>query len=189
MPPQMQDFAVTAMRPVVFLDIDDVLCVSRTLNTRQVLEALSHQPTAAEEQIWQQIFHSMAMENLRQLDHEFDPWYVISSSWTLHLTKQQLCAAFTATGLNFVPENLHPHWCTPRHEGSNRLNEIDAWLDAHHWRGWRLRAPLPFVIIDDVLSGQSLFGTDLQKQAVFCDVDTGFLYPQLQTARRILNAA
>lgn len=185
---QTQDLAVTAMRPVVFLDIDDVLCVSRTLNTRQVLDALSSEPTLAEEQIWQQIFHVMAVENLRQVDHEFNPWYVISSSWTLHLTKEQLCATFNLTGLKFVAGNLHVHWCTSRHQGSNRHIEIETWLDTHHRRGSPLRAASPFVIIDDVLSGQSLVGTDLQQQTVLCDATTGFLYPQLQAARQILNA-
>jgi hypothetical protein len=173
-------------RPLVFLDIDDVLCVHRTLNTTQVLAALAGDDTVDATEIWQQIFHRHAVENLRQLNDEFKPWYVLSSSWTLHLTREQLCTTFAATGLGFVAENLHVDWCTPRDEDSYRLVEIEAWIDKHAWRGSRLIAPAPFVIIDDVLSGQSLVGSHLEDHSVFCDASTGFLYPQLQAARKVL---
>ena len=176
-------------RPLVFLDIDDVLCVHRTLNTRDVLAVLAGDDTVAASTVWQHIFHRHAVENLRQLNDEFQPWYVISSSWTLHLTREQLCATFVATGLGFVSENLHEHWCTPRDDDSYRLVEIDAWLDTHAWRGPRLLAQAPFVIIDDELSGQSLVGSHLEGQTVFCDALGGFLYPQFQAARKILGAA
>jgi hypothetical protein len=175
-------------RPCVFLDIDDVLCVHRTLNTKDVLAVLAGDETVAASTVWQHIFHRHAVENLRQLDDEFRPLYVISSSWTLHLSKEQLCTTFAATGLGFVAESLHVHWCTPRDEDSYRLVEIDAWLDTHAWRGSRLLAPAPFVIIDDVLSGQSLVGSHLEEHTVFCEASGGFLYPKLKQAREILSA-
>jgi hypothetical protein len=176
-------------RAVVFLDIDDVLCVHRTLNTTQVLAALAGDTAVDAAEIWQQIFHRHAVENLRQLDSEFRPWYVISSSWTLHLTREQLCATFNATGLGFVGENLHEHWCTPRDDESYRLLEIDAWLDAHAWHSSRLYATARYVIIDDVLSGQSLVGSHLEDHSVFFEASAGFLFPQLKRAREILSAA
>ena len=174
-------------RPIVFLDIDDVLCIHRNFNTRQVIAVLAGDPAVDADEVWQQIFHRHAVENLRQLDDEFRPWYVISSSWTLHLTREQLCATFAATGLGFVSENLHEHWCTPRDDDSYRLVEIDAWLDAHTWHGSRLLAQAPFVIVDDELSGQSLVGSHLEKRTVFCKASSGFLYPQHQAARAILG--
>ncbi|MEV4780122.1 HAD domain-containing protein [Burkholderia sp. LMU1-1-1.1] len=177
------------LRALVFLDIDDVLCVHRTLNTKDVLAVLDNDGTVDASTVWQQIFHRHAVENLRQLDDEFRPWYVVSSSWTLHLTREQLCAAFEATGLGFVADNLQEHWCTPRDDDSYRLVEIDAWLDLHAWRGTRLLAAAPYVIIDDVLSGQSLVGSHLEEHAVFCDASGGFLYPQLEAARKILGAS
>ena len=176
-------------RPLVFLDIDDVLCVHRTLNTKDILAVLASDETVDASSVWQQIFHRHAVENLRQLNHEFRPLYVISSSWTLHLTQEQLCAAFGETGLAFVADNLHEHWCTPRDDNSYRLVEIDAWLDLHAWRATKLLATAPYVIIDDVLSGQSLVGSHLEEHAVFCDASEGFLYPQLQAARKILGAS
>jgi hypothetical protein len=175
-------------RPIVFLDIDDVLCVHRTLNTTQVLAALAGDETVDAGQVWQEIFHQHAVENLRQLNEEFLPWYIVSSSWTLHLTRAQLCAVFAETGLDFVAKNLHEHWCTSRDDDSYRLVEIEAWLDLHRRRGTRLLAPAPYLIIDDMLSGQSLVGSHLEERTVFCEPSCGFLYPQLKAARGILGA-
>lgn len=175
-------------RPIVFLDIDDVLCIHRTPNTAQVLAALGGDEYVNAEEVWQLIFHQHAVENLRQLDIEFHPWFVISSSWTLHLTREQLCAAFAETGLDFVADNLHADWCTPRDEDSYRLVEIDAWLDTHAWHTSRLLATARYVIIDDVLSGQSLVGSHIEVNTVFCEPSAGFLFPQLKAARKILAA-
>jgi hypothetical protein len=149
-------------RPVVFLDIDDVLCVHRMLNTRQALAALAGDETVNADDVWQQIFHAPARQNLRQLHQEFTPLYVISSSWTLHLTKEPLRETFGRTGMEFVAEKLHEFWCTLRDsDGSSyRLVEIDAWLDTHS-----LLTPVPFVVIDDLVSGQSLVGSNLEEKA------------------------
>lgn len=169
-------------RPLVFLDIDDVLCVHRMLNTRQVLAALAGDVTVNADEVWRDIFHIAAVENLRQLHAEYGPQYVVSSSWTLHLTREQLCATFQLTELGFVAGNLHQFWCCPRDEESCRLWEIEAWLDTHF-----PKEAMPFVIIDDVISGGSLVGSDLESQTVFCDASAGFMYPQLQAARKVLS--
>lgn len=169
-------------RPVVFLDIDDVLCVHRTLNTRQVLAVLAGDETVDADTVWQQIFHASARANLRQLNEEFEPLYVISSSWTLHLTKEQLCDTFRQTGLEFVADNLHEKWCTPRDKDSYRLTEIEAWLDAY-----ALWTPTPYLIVDDELSGQSLVGSHLESSTVFCDESVGFTHPRLRAAQNILR--
>lgn len=169
-------------RAVVFLDIDDVLCVHRLYNTRQVLAVLGGDKTVDAVQVWQQIFHASARDNLRQLHDEFEPAYVISSSWTLHLTKEQLCETFRHTGLEFVADNLHEHWCTPRDDNSYRLTEIEAWLDIH-----TLRERLPYVILDDVMSGQSIVGSHLEDRAVLCGAWAGFMYPSLVQAQKILR--
>ncbi|MBA5686341.1 HAD domain-containing protein [Rugamonas apoptosis] len=170
-------------QPVVFLDIDDVLCVHRTLNTREVLAALAGDETADANQVWQQIFHVAAVENLRQLHTEFEPAYVISSSWTLELTKAQLCGTFKKTGLGFVADGLHEHWCTPRDDESYRLVEIDAWLDTH-----TLLKPVPFVVLDDVVSGLSLSYSHLEANTVLCEAGAGFLLVQLRQAQAILRS-
>jgi hypothetical protein len=169
-------------RRLAFLDIDDVLCVHRMLNTRQVLAALAGDVTVNADEVWRDVFHPAAVENLRQLHMEHGLQYVISSSWTLHLSREQLCATFQVTGLDFVAQNLHQFWCCPRDEESCRLSEIEAWLDTHLQQG-----SIPFVIIDDVISGRSLVGSDLARHTVLCDARAGFMYPQLQAARKVLS--
>lgn len=169
------------MKPIIFLDIDDVLCVHRTLNTREVLAALAGDETVDAAAVWQQIFHGAAVEYLRQLHFEFDAQYVISSSWTLHVTKEQLCETFMRTGLEFVAQNLHRYWCTPRDDDSYRLVEIDAWLDTH-----ALTAPVSYLIIDDQVSGQSLVGSHLESRSVLCNAWGGFMFKELAAARHIL---
>ncbi|MYM23234.1 hypothetical protein GTP46_11310 [Duganella sp. FT135W] len=175
------------VKPVVFLDIDDVLCVHRTLNTRQVLAALAGDETVNADEVWQQIFHPAARENLRVLDEEFSPTYVISSSWTLHLDKQQLRETFWRTGIGFVADNLHQVPFTPRDEDSYRLVEIDAWLDTYLAPALSQASSTTYLIIDDVISGQSLLGSHLEDRTVFCDAWTGFTYPKLVTAQKILR--
>lgn len=168
-------------RPLAFLDIDDVLCVHRMLNTRQVLAALAGDVTVNADEVWRSVFHPAAVENLRQLHMEHGLQYVISSSW-LHLSREQLCATFQLTGLDFVAQNLHQFWCCPRDEESCRLSEIEAWFDTYVPNG-----AMPFVIIDDVISGRSLVGSDLARHTVLCDARAGFMYPQLQAARKVLS--
>lgn len=170
------------VRPLVFLDIDDVLCVHPTLNTRQVLAALAGDETIDATEVWQRVFHASARENLRQLHEEFEPTYVVSSSWVLHLDREQLRETFRRTGLEFVAENLHEHWRTPRDDDSYRLVEIEAWLDTH-----ALLTPVPYVIVDDQVSGQSLVGSHLEAMCVLCDAWVGFTHPKLRTAQKILR--
>lgn len=178
----MVNAQIELKRPVVFLDIDDVLCVHRRLNTRQVLAVLAGDISVDAAEVWQQIFHASARDNLRQLHNEFHPWYVISSSWKLHLNREQLCETFRRTGLEFVAENLHESWSTPRGDDSYRLVEIEAWLDTH-----ALLTPVPYVILDDELSGQSLVGSHLEDSAVLCGAGAGFMYPNLVQAQKILR--
>jgi hypothetical protein len=178
---------VQQVKPVIFLDIDDVLCVHRTLNTRQVLAALAGDETVDADEVWQHIFHPAARENLRALDEEFSPIYVISSSWTLHLDQQQLRETFRRTGIGFVADNLHQVPFTPHDEDSYRLVEIDAWLDTYLSPTLSQAYATSYLIIDDVVSGQSLLGSHLEDHTVFCDAWTGFTYPKLVTAQKILR--
>jgi hypothetical protein len=170
------------LRPIIFLDFDDVLAVHREHNSYQVLAAFKHAALDDVPDLWNGLFHYSARTNLRALHVEFSPCYVISSSWTSFLDQAQISEVLMRTGLGFVAENLHHHWCTPREEGSYRLTEIDEWLNAH-----ALETSLPYLILDDHLSGQSLPGSHLEERAVLCDAWVGFTHPKLRSAQKILR--
>jgi hypothetical protein len=171
------------MRPLIFLDFDDVLAVHREHNSAAVQATFKANTLDNVEELWDGLFHYSARMNLRTLHGEFTPEYVITSSWTLHFDLAQIIEVLRRTDLVFVAENLHPKWRTPREQGvTYRLTEIEAWLDEHN-----LTSARPFVILDDELSGQSIPGSNLESRSVLCDAWTGFMYPQLRAAQLILH--
>ena len=171
------------MRPVVFLDLDDVLAIHREHNSFQVLAAFKNAALDDVSSLWKYLFDASACKNLRTLHDEFAPEYVISSSWTSFLDRAQICEVLRRTELEFVVENLHPDWRTPREEGSYRLTEIEGWLDVH-----ALGTSLPYVILDDHISGQSIPGSHLEERAVWCDAWVGFTHQKLRSAQKILRS-
>jgi hypothetical protein len=171
------------MKPLVFLDFDDVLAVHRKHDSRRVESVFKEGTLDHVPELWQWLFHYSARTNLQVLHDEFNPEYVISSSWTLFLDRPQIVEVLRRTGLEFVANNLHREWRTPRKQESYRLTEIEAWLDQNN-----LGAARPFVILDDELSGQSIPGSHLEERAVLCEAWVGFTHPKLKLAQKILRA-
>lgn len=166
------------MRSIVFLDMDDVMCLNERYNSVQMMMCYREQQFDWPE-LWANLLDAGAAENLRRLHDEFAPWFVISSSWATYLSREQMCDALTRTRLEFVVENLHAEWKTPRALSSSRHNEIEWWLDAH-------REPeQPFVILDDTESGWSLAGSQLayDGHVVLCKSGFGFTEKCLKEAR------
>jgi len=170
------------MKPVIFLDFDDVLAVHKVHNSFRVLDAFAAGCIDSVPELWLNIFDAAARRNLQTLHEEFEPSYVISSSWASHLNKEQIGEVLKRSGLEFVELNLCEHWCTPRNATSGRFSEIEAWLELHA----SINA-LAFVILDDHMSGRTLAGSRFEQRTVFCDAWLGFTYAKLRTARKILN--
>ena len=174
-----EDFS---MRPVVICDFDDVLAVHQEHNSFKVLAAFESTALDDVPSLWKYLFDASACKNLKTLHDEFFPEYVVSSSWTSFLDREQICEVLRRTGLGFVVENFHQDWCTPREDDSYRLTEIEGWLEMH-----TLGTSRPYVILDDLMSGQSIQGSHLEERAVLCDVWVGFTYPKLRSAQKILR--
>lgn len=170
------------MKPIVFLDFDDVLAVHQVHNGHRVLDAFAAGWMEVAPELWTSVFDAGARKNLLALHEEFGPNYVISSSWASHLNRDQICEVLSRTGLQFVMENLSDCWCTPRDSESGRLSEIEAWLEQHSSGS----EPV-YVIIDDHVSGWALSDSWLENRTVFCDAWLGFTYVKLRTARKILQ--
>lgn len=168
----------SSVRPIVFLDMDDVLCLSDQFGSREMLKIIQEEAPDRPE-LWTGLVDAEAAVNLYELHKEFLPWYVVSSSWATYLDQGQMCQALTRTKLQFVVDNLHAEWRTPRALSSSRRDEITWWLDAHHEPGQ------PFLVIDDSYSGTGLAHSPLalNGHVLLCRSGYGFTKKRLKEAR------
>lgn len=171
------------LKPVVFLDFDNALAVHKFSDSVRVLDANAMAIIDAFPDLWLTVFDSAAGRNLQTLHREFEPNYVISSSWASHLNLEEMQKMLKRCGLKFVALNLCVHWRTPRNQTSSRLSEIKAWLTLDAWEDDHA-----YVIIDDHVSGAALSGSWLESRTVFCDPWVGFSAAKLLAAREILHS-
>lgn len=171
------------MRPLIFLDIDDVIAINPAYTGLDVALFFQGELGIESADLWTKLFSRNAISNLFKLHVEFVPEYVITSSWTNYLNQQQLQFVFQETGLNFVSENLNPQWTTPKSNTAGRLTELQAWISRF---GNRLQ---PILIIDDIDSGWNLVKSDFDQngQIVFCEPRMGFVEHRMDKARQILR--
>lgn len=170
------------MRPLIFLDIDDVLSLSDVHHSGQLLKVFQ-QKIPDYPELWVHLVDADAAKNLRLLHDEFAPLYVISSSWATYLDRDQMCDALTRTQLQFVVDNLHTEWRTPRALSSGRRDEIEWWLDTHR------QPEQPFLVIDDTNSGYTLMRSPLayDGHVVLCRSGFGFTRKRFKEARQRLR--
>ncbi len=176
------------LRPIVFLDIDDVLCLNTAYTGFDAKDAVrpgGGTPYAKPipPDLWQRLFAHRPRANLRALDDEFAPRYVVSSSWRTSFSRTEMEIVFRETEIAFVAENLHDVWRTPdygRGWGCGyRRGEIEEWVERWHHEA------SPWVALDDFASGASLMGHD---NAVLCEPGVGFSDDRLGKARSVLRA-
>jgi hypothetical protein len=177
-------------RPVVFLDLDDVLVLnlSRLFTGWKVIEVFQMAARGTRSlddvpELWKNLVDADLRENLQALHVEFLPVYVISSSWATYLRREQMEEIFQRTGMAFVANNLYAEWVTPRALSPRpRADEIQGWLDANPGHKTVL-------VIDDLISGTGLRNSErLASVTVLCDQSCGFTAEKLLAAQRILRA-
>lgn len=136
----------------VFLDIDDVICLSDPYGGYDVIDVVTDRSMGAEA-IYKALFAAVPVAVLRHVHDAMGGRlrYVVSSTWREYFNRNQLSEVFRRSGLGFVAGNLHhARWSTPTDVPSGqRADEVAAWIRRHH-------AGEPFVIIDDEFSGVSL---------------------------------
>ena len=142
--------------PVIFLDIDDVICINSPCGGFDAIAAVNgrHVNSAW---VYQKLFEPGAVSALKQVHDEMGAAvrYVVSSTWRESFSRAQLEVVFRRAGLGFVADRLQEgeNWRTPPKFGrSRRIDEIAQWLDRHHQGE-------PFAILDDTHSGASLIPT------------------------------
>lgn len=171
------------MRPIIFLYIDDVIATNPDYSGLDVASFFKGELGMESVDLWTKLFLPNAVSNLFALNKEFLPEYVITSSWTNYLNRPQLQSVFQKTGLDFIGENLHIQWTTPKLNISGRLIELQNWI-ARFGNGSQ-----PILIIDDTESGWNLEKSDfdLNGQIVFCEPRIGLVEHRLDKARQILR--
>lgn len=164
--------------------MDDVLIISQSYSGRDAIASAIAGDEELKPELWSNLVFTEARENLSMLHNEFLPFYVISSSWTNHLTQEQMASIFRRTGLAFVENNLHEQWTTPKNDDGYRADEIENWIALHRQRGQ------PLLVLDDLESGWSLQKSNLYKHgyAVLCDAWVGFIAEKLVEAQKKLRA-
>lgn len=152
------------MRPLLFLDLDDVLCLSRPYGGYDVAQPVWPDDLLA------LLWHRPALDVLEPLVAEFNPRVVVTSSWLRLMLLSSLGSLLQASGAPWLANAFHPEGEALQSSGRTRLDAIDAWLVLHH-RGE------PYVILDDQLSGTGLSRSqhDRAGRLVMCDVGVGLL--------------
>lgn len=160
---------------IIFLDFDDVICMNNPYGGYDVALALDGR--GEPEDLWERLFDPLAVAFLNKINDEFQPQYVLSTSWTHIMGRDGIVAALEKAGLDFVVNNLHADWETIKTGSDARSFDIQTWLAGHPEQAGR------WVVLDDTLSGVGL--TDW---AVLCDVRVGLTVEKYSELRRVLMA-
>ncbi len=182
-------------RDVLFLDIDDVLCLNQPFGGYDVLQALSEVSKGTSQiqdfpDLWAGLFSERAVSLVAAIHSEFNPNYVLSTSWRQFMNRPALEAVLKKTGLGFVVENFHSDWQTPELDATpqawgppvraTRADEISAWLQTNpgctHW-----------AVLDDQLSGTGLVGQRWKSRVVLCKENVGFGDAEFRALKAILG--
>jgi hypothetical protein len=160
--------------PIVFLDIDDVLCLNNPYGGSDALEAVNGRHADADT-VLREIFAAGPKRVLEGLHEQMGGRlrYVISSSWRQAFSREQIERVFRSANIGFVAASLHAKWETPSSlRTMARIEEIESWLRDHHQGE-------PFVVLDDDYSCTTLASIDegsthpLAERVVLCTVGVG----------------
>jgi hypothetical protein len=167
---------VQAMRPLLFLDFDDVICVNAPYGGYDVF---TPDPPA---DLYEKLWHPPAAQTLLAIMSEHNPVVVVTTSWLKLMDRGGFEALFRRTGLHAVADSLHPAWEAPPGQDS-RLAAIEEWLIAHY-------AGEPFAALDDKRSGTGLPGSWLERAGclVLCEENVGLHSGHLPAVRAALTS-
>lgn len=174
------------IRPVLFLDFDDVICLNNPYGGYDALTALAEAaqegtPLRAEDELWSSLFDHQAIAHLKLVHDEFYPQYVLSTSWRWFFDRVLLVKTLELGGLGFVAQALHLAWATPQiSRRAYRAVEISNWLDQHP------ESAHSWAVLDDGLSGTG-FGTwprERRQFVVLCQEGVGFQKEEFQSLKR-----
>ena len=175
------------MKPIVlFLDFDDVICLNEIYGAYDVMLALREVEKAEKTledfaDMWHRLFDADAKAHLKAIHDEFEPQYVLSSSWIKTMDRDALVEVFNQTGLGFIADNLHPTWrTTDEQKGGVRADEIGGWLRRHP------ELKDQWIVLDDAHSGTGLLDWSQSGASSFitlCQMNVGLSLVEYQQLR------
>jgi hypothetical protein len=136
--------------PILFLDLDDVVVLSRPVGFDK------HRVHKLAEALCREMIHPPAAQALQELLDECQARVVITSNWLRFTSRPALERLFRLAGYPQVADALHDFWCATRRPAASRLQVIDEWLRDHHHGE-------PYCVLDDLESGASLVGSSHDK--------------------------
>lgn len=177
------------IRPLVFLDFDDVICLNSPYGGYDVLEAyansvMSGVPIETRHALWGGLFDITAKRHLQLLNEEYSPVYVLSTSWRWFFDRDMLVQTLQLGGLGFVARNLHDDWCTPQvSRSAHRIAEVSQWLSRHP------EAENQWVVLDDEVSCTGLFIWNYLKRefVLMCGEGKGLQEYEFKIMQRLLE--
>lgn len=166
----------SSSQPLIFLDLDDVICLNEPYGGYDVLV----QPRPLD--LWEKLFSREAADTLLAATNESNPRIVLTTSWIRLFERDTFDEIFQSTGLGTIAECLHEKHEARQNTGESRLHAIDRWM-SNHYRGEG------FVVIDDHLSGTELLNShfDHAGRLILCDVGVGLQASHLVEIRRALH--
>lgn len=166
------------MRPIIFLDFDDVLCLNAPYSGRH-LQRSGVEPLPLD--FWSKLFNAPAKELLLIIMAERNPQVVLTTSWLRFLERMGFEQLLNKVGLAPVGAALHEHWDAPQLLQETRAAAITTWLKKHHQGE-------PFVVLDDHDSGTGLAKSPYFRagKVVLCEPSVGLLPDHLPAIRRAL---
>lgn len=153
---------------IIFLDFDDVICLNSPYGGHDVFHKRRQAPD-----LWARLFDPDCVAVLREIHHEHQPHYVLTTSWIDYADQSGFETILNNTGLNFVAQALHEHWCARQERGMNRADAIRHWLSQH--------SVDRFLVLDDEMSGVGLQGWT---EAILCRVNEGLVRAHVDEAAR-----
>lgn len=177
---QVQNPSSINLRPLLFLDFDDVICLNNPYGGFDVAMASKELP----DDLWSKLWHAPAVSALLKVIDINKPRVVVTSSWLQFLDHEGLLKLLEITGLSEIGQSLHPAWEAPQSRGQSRHDAIMQWLSQHH-------VGEPFLILDDFLSGTGLVGSQFERDGriLLCEIDVGFTVADIEKANRALTAS
>lgn len=159
---------------LLFLDIDDVLCLNTThtgWDAHEAIFAIRHgADPCLYADLWSGLFNAGAKQRLLELHRDFNFSVVLSSSWTDHFGRNDIGVILRETGMSAIEKAMLSDWSTRRlGVERSRADEVDAWLNQNSevMQSW--------VVIDDSESGTGfdVWTPERRDFVVLCDANVG----------------